>query len=197
MKYTIEDILRITNLCLEEIETIKNVHTSSVKKKHAENILHLRKQYPEIQAIIFYDSHRRKYDDRFSYSRPAYEALKNGETLYPVKKEKFDDGINYEAPSYKGLYFLGETHFNPITREEFYWVKIGKAVNINNRMSQYNTHCPMLWRIDFTPEYNSENYYHAQLRKHCIGLCNHNQEWFLVTRETYLEMCEKGFAYFN
>ena len=196
MNYTIEDVLRITELCLKEIDTIKAVQTSFTKKQHAEKILYLRERYPEIQAIIFYDSHRRSYNDRFSYSHSAYDALKNN-VLYPVKKEKFDDGINYDAPSHKGLYFLGETHFNPITHEEFYWVKIGKAVNIRNRMSQYNTHCPMLWRIDFTHEYAKEDYYHTQLKKHCIGLCNHNQEWFLVTRETYLAMCEKGFAYFD
>ena len=64
-------------------------------------------------------------------------------------------------------------------------------------MNQYNTHCPMLWRIDFIREYSKENYYHEQLRKICLNSCNHNKEWFLVDRETYLEMCEKGFAYFD
>jgi hypothetical protein len=112
--------------------------------------------------------------------------------------DSFDDGIDYTVPNDSGLYFIGETHFNPITREEFYWVKIGKSNNLAKRMKQYNTCCPMLWRIDFAVgEEEFEEYYHNWLYTKAIATCNHNEEWFLVDRETYLEMCEKGFAYFN
>lgn len=194
---TANEMIYIVDKCIKEIDIIKTLNTSTAKGRHAHIILSYLIQYPEIKSIIFYDENRRKYDDRFSYSKEAYSALKNEKIIYPNVKEKFDDGIDYNAPSHKGLYFIGETHFNPYTREEFYWVKIGKAININNRMSSYNTHCPMLWRIDYARGYSNEAYYHNKLRKCCIGLCNHNQEWFLVTRETYLAMCEKGFAYFD
>lgn len=117
--------------------------------------------------------------------------------------QDFNDGINYNAPEYCGLYFLGETHFNPITREEFYWVKIGKATNIKKRLSDYNTHCPMLYRIDFKKcfsdrvAYQEEAYYQDKIKAVAIATNNHNKEWFLVDRNTYLEMCAKGFSYFN
>lgn len=109
----------------------------------------------------------------------------------------FDDEINYSAPKIEGLYFIGETHFNPITDEKYYWVKIGRATNLNRRMKDYNTHNPMLWRIDFSENYDKEKYYHLKLNDVAIASCNHNEEWFLVDKNTYLEMCEKGFSYFD
>ena len=114
-----------------------------------------------------------------------------------ISKEAFDDGINYDAPNEKGLYFVGETHFNPLTNEKFYWVKIGKATNLKNRMKGYNVSNPMLYRIDFSNEYDKEEEYHVKLMEKAIAKCNHNTEWFLVSEENYLEMCEKGFNYFN
>ena len=95
------------------------------------------------------------------------------------------------------MYFVGETHFNPITDEKFYWVKIGKATNLKQRMQNYNTHNPMLWRVDFSLDYDKEEYYHKRLNEVAIAKCNHNNEWFLVDKTTYLEMSEKGFKFFE
>lgn len=143
--------------------------------------------YPEIQEKYLFTG-AYKIADRF--------ILKSDKIT--LAKHHFDDGINYDTPCYGGLYFIGETHFNPFTKEEFYWVKIGKSSNLAKRMKQYNTCCPMLWRIDFAiDEEDLEEYYHGWLYEHCKAICNHNEEWFLVDRETYLEMCEKGFNYFN
>ena len=114
-----------------------------------------------------------------------------------LSKEPFDDGIDYFAPNEQGLYFVGETHFNPMTDEKFYWVKIGKAKNLKDRMKSYNTHNPMLYRIDWSDEYEKETDYQIKLMEKAIAKCNHNSEWFLVDKETYLEMCDKGFSYFN
>jgi len=143
--------------------------------------------YPEIQEkYLFTDAY--KIADRF--------ILKTNTAI--LIKTKFDDGIDYNTPIEGGLYFIGETHFNPITHEEFYWVKIGKSSNLAKRMRQYNTCCPMLWRIDFAvDEEDLEEFYHDLLYKEAIATCNHNEEWFMVDRKTYLEMCEKGFAYFD
>jgi len=114
-----------------------------------------------------------------------------------AKKKGFDDGIDYNVPACDGLYLIGETHFNPHTDEKFYWVKVGKATNLAERFRQYNTCNPMLFRIDFnTNGYNKEKFYHAKLAAICINKCNHNSEWFLVDRDTYLNICEKGFSYF-
>lgn len=108
------------------------------------------------------------------------------------------DGINYDTPNEPGLYFLGETHFNPITHEEFYCVKIGRASNLRRRLKEYDTHNPMLWRIDYSVDNEEmEHYYHHRLYDVAIATCNHNKEWFFVDRQTYLEMCEKGFSYFD
>ena len=149
----------------------------------------LMEEYPVLNEY-WERTNARRWVDRFV-------KIKDVTNLTPdTEIPDFDDGIDYDAPNAKGLYFIGETHFNPITHEEFYWVKIGKAVNLRNRMRQYNTHCPMLWRIDFSGDYAYENVYHIWLRQHCIAACNHNEEWFMVDRDTYLAMCEKGFAYF-
>ena len=105
----------------------------------------------------------------------------------------FDDGINYDAPDKAGLYFIGETHFNPRTMMLYYWVKIGLSINLRKRMKQYDTHCPMLWRIDFKTDLEfdleiEEEHYHDKLKEIATACCNHNEEWFLVDRETYLAM---------
>lgn len=119
-------------------------------------------------------------------------------SVYVDADKTLQDGINYSTPARGGLYFLGATHFNPFTKEEFYWVKIGKAKDFASRLSQYNTCNPMCYRIDFKQGAQAlESWYHTKLRAKCIAKCNHNQEWFLVSRETYLEMCQKGFDYFN
>lgn len=116
-----------------------------------------------------------------------------------LNKDAFKDGINYDAPDKKGLYFIGNTVFNPITHEEFYWVKVGMtAQTLRKRLRQYNTSNPMMWRIDYKEDAeNSEGLYHLFLMEICIARNCCNEEWFLVDRETYLEMCEKGFRYFD
>lgn len=109
-----------------------------------------------------------------------------------------NDGINYDAPDEAGLYFVGETHFNPHTREEYYWVKIGESDNLRKRLRGYNSTNPMLWRIGYKlGAQNEEKIYHELLRNIAVAKGVRNDEWFLVNRETYLAMCEKGFNYFE
>ena len=117
--------------------------------------------------------------------------------------EEFDDGIKRDPPAYCGIYLVGATHFNPITREEFYWIKNGKANNIAKRMAQYDTHSPMTYQIDFKScdnersAYQTETFYHNKLKRIAINTCANNTEWFRVTREVYLAICKKGFSYFD
>lgn len=115
-----------------------------------------------------------------------------------ISRNTFNDGINYYAPEESGLYFIGDSHINPHTGEEYYWVKIGKSNNLARRMRDYNTCCPMLWRIDFAVHDEAlEGYYHNLLNAVAVAVCNHNEEWFMVSKKTYLEMCAKGFKYFD
>ena len=124
--------------------------------------------------------------------------LKRTEVDYSVKEGELEDGIDYVAPDDGGLYFVGETHFNPATDQKYYCVKIGSASNISNRMKQYNTHNPMLWRIDYAIHKEGlEKLYQSFLSRIALAKCNHNEEWFFVDRDTYLEMCQKGFQYFT
>lgn len=114
---------------------------------------------------------------------------------------RFKDGIDRETErTFKkvvGLYFLGEVTANPETLELYYWVKIGYSSDLASRARQYDTHCPTTWRIDFCENGELEFYYHKLLGACCIDRATGNEEWFRVDRETYLEMCEKGFAYFD
>ena len=102
----------------------------------------------------------------------------------------------YELSKVTGLYFLGMVNTNPITNETFYWVKIGYASDLLSRMRVYNTHCPMIWNIDYSDSVE-EKYYHQRLAQVALAKCNHNDEWFMVDRTTYLAMCDKGFRYFK
>ena len=172
---------------------LKENKTSAGRREEYLKMVGLYKESAEVRDWWRYCPSTHFYVDRFTKLEQAISVTP------PNKKVKaFDDGIEYHAPSCDGLYFIGETHFNPITKEEYYWVKIGKARNIEARLKEYNTTNPMLWRIDFNlHDYDREKYYHKRLEKICLNKCNHNAEWFLVDKDTYLKMCEEGFAFFG
>ena len=103
------------------------------------------------------------------------------------------------APEYEGIYLLGQCNFNPYTNEQQYWIKIGKSKNIQKRLKSYLTYCPCTVLLDtlrcdnFT--HIIENFAHDLMREFCIGKCQHNAEWWLVSRETYMGFCEKKLLY--
>ena len=76
-------------------------------------------------------------------------------------------------------------------------VKIGKSTNLPKRMDGYNSMNPLLWRCGFSKEYDKETYYHSLIREKSIARCKGSKEWFIVSEETYYEMCAKGFSYFD
>lgn len=115
--------------------------------------------------------------------------IKNcGHSMSPLFKEKLETTI----PE-KGLYLIGQTAFNPHTEELFYWVKVGKTKNVKSRFSSYQTDNPCIYYIDWfeTSKLSLEAYCIASLR--CFGLDTHRDEWVSVDRETYLNICNKGF----
>ena len=164
-------------------------HTS---RFYANKILQKIENYPVLLIFITYNPHRRAYKNRFIFDREAIDKF-----YKEFMVEPFVDDIDYDAPRYGGLYFVGQCVFNPYTDEKFYWVKIGRGANLNSRLNQYNTCTPALWRIGYLEDYEAESKYHALLKSLCLNTHSHSREWFRVDRETYLEMCDKGFSYFD
>jgi len=129
-----------------------------------------------------------------------------------VKKENKIDNItsvpqwgndgNKELPNYGGLYLIGNTVFNPITMEEYYWVKVGQSNDVGKRALQYRTQNPMVWCID-SKEVNSLGRRDAELECHnklsaiATNRAISSVEWFSVSREDYLDICDMGFDWFD
>ena len=97
-----------------------------------------------------------------------------------------------------GLYLLGQTAFNPHTGQKYYWVKVGTTNNAKSRFSHYRTDTPTMYFIDWVShkeKAHQEEWYHHVLSIICLK--QHRFEWFQVTEEVYLKICEKGFKHFN
>lgn len=172
---------------------------TSYRYKIGHEMLDFMEEYPQLNDYWTFNEKEFYWSDRFTHTKRYAESSFNRKVKRELASaiDTFDDGIDYNCCFGKGLYFIGETHFNPITNEKFYWVKIGKSECVYKRMNNYNTCNPMLWRIDFSPNYHLESMYHNLLGKVAIAKCNHNNEWFLVDETTYLAMCEEGFDFFE
>lgn len=199
MKKCIEKMITVMSECRVEYDTILRLSTGTARQNHADKILAIIKKNPELKNYITYNPNYHYWKDRFKFDNDNFNKLINSEFgVITVKKETFDDGVDYDnIPKGKGLYFLGDCRWNPLMRCPEFWVKIGKTTDMESRMRQYNTCCPVVWHIDYSKDYRDEKYYHNRLLNICIATCNHNNEWFMVDEITYLEMCEKGFAYFD
>ena len=123
-------------------------------------------------------------------------------------------------PHTGGLYLVGNTVFNPMTGEQFFMVKVGMSTNIYNRMKGYSTENPMMFHIGYKtincdnvdlsnyPSYKKTNaigkyiksieeQYHKVMEERKFCRFEYAQEWFIVDKETYMEICEKKFDFFN
>ena len=120
--------------------------------------------------------------------------MKRGDRRIP--KDNFQKN-DVKYPHKQGLYLIGQTIFNPITDEKYYWVKVGWSSDLASRRAQYNTHTSMIWDIGYltTKDIMLEYKYHDKLFD--IALHRHADEWFSVPRENYLQICQKGFEYFK
>jgi hypothetical protein len=112
-----------------------------------------------------------------------------------------DDRTNLRlAPHATGLYFFGNTAYNPETGEVQYWVKIGVGVDLWERARAYRTCNPSAYVIGYKEtcqRYREENEYHKRLEQLALYRNQNNDEWWMVDRETYLTMCEKSFDFFG
>ena len=113
-----------------------------------------------------------------------------------------ENPLRFSAPKEAGLYLIGNTIFNPITREEFYFIKVGQSSNLYKRMSGYRSTNPAVYHIDFYKQADwkkgmNESACHFVLHQISTGLVERTSEWFRVDREIYLEICGRGFEYFD
>lgn len=128
-------------------------------------------------------------------------------------------GVDDNIPADGGLYLVGNANVNPHTGEEFYSIKVGMGINLRDRVSKYRTENPFLFHIDYItvkpPRWSHSTRDTKALRKqykeniHLFEQFCHNamfqknfvrmngtREWFVVDKQTYLEICEKKFRYF-
>ncbi len=129
-------------------------------------------------------------------------------------------GQREAVPKQSGLYLIGNTIFNPLTNEQFFMVKVGMSSNLYDRMKGYATANPMMFHIDYKvincegidlsqyPSYKRANAigryikaieekYHQKMEALDFIHFEYAKEWFLVSKETYMEICEKKFNFFK
>jgi len=153
--------------------------------------------FPILQEIWNYFPNEYYIRDRF---RKKEDSVINKEKSSTTFEEKSPVEIPKEE-KITALYLVGNTNFNPFTKEEFYWIKVGKTTDLYKRMKSYATHNPMLWKADYKivpNEYLSSNEQicHFILKEYGTQDTN-SQEWYQVSREVYLEICTKGFSFFE
>jgi len=104
-----------------------------------------------------------------------------------------------------GIYLLGDCHFDPYTDEKFYCVKVGNSsTDLVKRVNSYFSCNPYIAKVSLKElpretSYKFEKACHELLESVSITRCpcDHTLEWFRVSRENYLEICEKGFKWFE
>ena len=122
-------------------------------------------------------------------------------------------------PKQAGLYLVGNVVLNPISGEVYYLIKVGMSANLYDRMKSYSTSNPMMFHIDYliieddvdydkVPSYKRttlksrkikpiEEQYHKAMENLNFTRFEYAQEWFLVSKEIYLDICAKKFGFFN
>jgi len=136
------------------------------------------------------------YDDYFNTDAPS--KVEYVRTPLPTFKDKYEHLCPEEEC---GLYLVGSTYFDPLTMELYYWIKVGMSTNLKKRIKNYHTENPMIFVADLMEcdsfnVYDMEHDCHIALSDVAYGIAQDTVEWFIVDRETYLEICKKGFRYF-
>lgn len=143
-----------------------------------------------------YHALEKYYDKYFNFDAP--EQTKQVRKPLPTFNDKYPEK---EIPKECGLYLIGSVYTDPHTKEVYYWIKVGMSTNLYNRIKQYRSHNPMVWvsdllLVDIDFVYKMESECHIALSDVAFGLAKDTEEWFIVDRDTYLEICESGFHYF-
>jgi hypothetical protein len=172
---------------------LHHAETSMARAEIGKRMIALFTTNPSIAEVWLYRPSELMWIDRFIKKELA-EKLQDT----PIFHDETTNLLN--APRTCGLYFLGNTAYNPHTNEVFYWVKIGASSNLHVRMKAYSTSNPSAFVIGYkeTNDYIAEEHnYHLLMEAVSLYRNQNNVEWFMVDRNTYLEMCEKGFNFFQ
>lgn len=151
----------------------------------------------EIQNLYGVDMEAHYWDDRVYRKTPktrpdsiALRPLETYDTSIPVCYDTSEQDFG-------GLYFMGATYFIPTTIHPIYAVKIGKSDNdIGARINSYGTANPFIYHKKehvlpyfVCPDANEKTCHHF-LNSIAIQALEKNTEWYIVSKETYFELCE-------
>ena len=154
--------------------------------------------FPILKEIWDYNPNEHFIRDRFK--KKIYNITIEKDKITISAKEVPPMEVPKDSHIY-ALYLVGNTNFNPFTKEEFYWIKVGKTTDLKKRMKSYATHNPMLWRADYLKVSSEHLDFSEQICHHILNKYgtrdNNSNEWFEVPREIYLAICAKGFSFFE
>ena len=149
----------------------------------------------------------KSYVNKYEYLTKEYDNFFNKRA--PQKYEyvctpldDFDDGyLKVEVPKECGLYLVGSTHFDPLTGKTYYWIKVGMSTNLFKRLRGYHSENPMIYVADTLITGNDvvcdmEHDCHVMLSDVAMARAENTAEWFLVDKDTYMNICQQGFNYF-
>lgn len=110
----------------------------------------------------------------------------------------YNTGIEIKT-SKPGLYMIGNTHIDPVTRKSLFSVKIGQASNLEKRMRDYTTHNPFSYKIDYLVVEDKkhrnilERLGHELCEAVAEGTPSIKSEFYIVEETMYWEFCDNGF----
>lgn len=151
----------------------------------------------EINHLYSFDLDAFYWDDRIC--RKSIEVAPKAIILRPTEIYNSTIPVCYDTSEqdFGGLYFIAASYHHPITKHPIYAVKVGQsAYNIGARIKSYGTANPFIYHEkehvlpDFLCPDADEKTCHRFLQSIAIQALDKNTEWFIVTKTTYLRLCE-------
>ena len=189
--------------------------TTITRSRNYESICEIIKLCPDVAEYWEIDNREYKYINKVKLVKKYFVAERESKIFHNIDNPL---GNREVIPKESGLYLVSNTIFNPMTNEEFFMVKIGMSSNLYNRMKDYSISNPMMFHIDYKTidcsQFDTmsmydrrkrsqaylkeiEDLYHEEMEKRNFIHFEYSREWFIVDRETYMEICEKKFDFFN
>lgn len=128
------------------------------------------------------------------HDHPDYEVVPRGQER-SYETHSFMRGDNEH---FAGVYFVGDSSYNPLTRNPEFHVKVGEADDVAKRMKNYCTHNPSVWHngcaLDMSKNPRmisfAENNAHKFIESLAMRRSPNTGEWYNVTEEIYMALCE-------
>lgn len=185
-------------------ERMNNCASTSGKSNNGHKIILILEDNPRATNYWKYDPNRRAWADRFTKIREYSDSLDDYAIVndFNIRNGIVIDEITdlKRAPSVRGVYLLGNCTCNPYTNQKQYWIKVGRAKNISQRMGAYTTCCPctaLLDTLETEQDVAVENICQSLLSDNSVGRCQINREWWLVDEKMYKGISEQKFNYFK